>query len=51
MTKKIGTKLPETLILELQNFAASTGRKICHIVEAALKQYLEQEWPKQNFPH
>lgn len=48
MTKKIGTKLPETLILDLQNFAVATGRKLRHIIEEALVQYLEREWKKQN---
>lgn len=48
MTKKIGTELPETLDIDLHKFAATTGRKLRHIFEEALVQYLEREWKKQN---
>ena len=43
MKKKLGTALDEDVITELKILAAKEDRKLSHLIEEALRQYLKRK--------
>jgi len=43
MKKKLGTALDEEVIIELKVLAAKEDRKLSHLIEEAIRQYLKRK--------